>query len=137
MAHIVADAGLADAIQVESAGTSGWHVGEGPDPRTAAEARRRGVPMPHTAQQFTARDFDRFTLILAMDHDNVESLHDIAPDADAIGKVRLLRSYDPTAPPDAVVPDPWYGGPEGFRDVFDQVDRACRGLLTTLTDGSG
>lgn len=132
MVQLVQTAGLGDRILIESAGTGGWHVGDGPDPRAAAEARRRGVPMLHSAQKFTARDFARFDLILAMDHENRADLLAIAPDADAAAKVRLLRSYDVTAPPDAEVPDPYYGGPDGFADVFDMVELACRGLLATL-----
>lgn len=132
MAHQVEAAGLGDRVIIESAGTGGWHVGDGPDPRAAAEAHRRGVPMNNSAQTFTAGDFSRFDLILAMDRDNLSELVAIAPDADDAGKVRLLRSYDPTAPPEAEVPDPYYGGPDGFADVFDMVERACHGLLTTL-----
>ena len=113
-------------------GTGGWHVGDGPDPRAAAEARRRGVPMNHAAQKFTARDFARFDVILAMDRENVSELLAIAPDPADAGKLRLLRSYDPTASPNAEVPDPYYGGPDGFADVVDMVERACRGLLAAL-----
>lgn len=132
MAHLVDQAGLGDAILIESAGTGGWHVGDRADPRARAEARTRGVPMRHAAQKFTARDFARFDLILAMDRENRDDLLAIVPDDDAPAKVRLLRSYDPTAPPDAEVPDPYYGGAAGFADVFDMVERACAGLLTTL-----
>ena len=132
MTHLVANAGLTDRIVIESAGTGGWHVGDGPDTRAAAEARRRGVPMNHAAQKFTTRDFARFDVILAMDRENVSELLAIAPDPADAGKVRLLRSYDPTASPNAEVPDPYYGGPDGFADVFDMVERACRGLLAAL-----
>lgn len=133
MAHLVDQAGLGDRIAVESAGTAGWHAGDGPDRRAAAEARRRGVPMRHTARQFTARDFSRFDLVLAMDEQNHRDLLAIAPDAHAAGKVEMLRRYDPTSRPDAAVPDPYYGGPQGFAHVFDLVERACAGLLESLT----
>ncbi len=133
MAHLVDEAGLTDAIHVESAGTAGWHVGEGPDPRTAGEARRRGVPMRHTAQQFTSRDFARFDLVLAMDDENLRNLIAIAPDGVAAGRVQMLLRYDSLSEPGAAVPDPYYGGPEGFAHVFDLVERACRGLLHELT----
>ena len=133
MEHLVAQAGLAGHVIVESAGTSGWHIGEGPDPRTAAEARRRGVAMRHTAQQFTASDFARFDLVLAMDGDNRAALHDLARSPEAAAKIRLLRSFDPASAPEAAVPDPYHGGRDGFRDVFDLVERACRGLLASLT----
>lgn len=132
MAHLVDQAGLADRILVESAGTAGWHAGEGPDARAAAEARRRGVPMHHTAQQFTPGDFARFDLVLAMDEDNLRNLVAIAPDASAAQKVELLLRHDPMSPPNAAVPDPYYGGPEGFSHVFDLVERACAGLLDSL-----
>lgn len=132
MRHMVGEAGLGDRIEVESAGTGGWHVGDGPDPRAAAEARRRGVPMPHRAKKFTADDFVRFDLILAMDDENVADLVAIAPTPEHAAKISLLRSFDPTSPPGATVPDPYYGGADGFRDVFDHVERACRGLLTQI-----
>ena len=133
MADLVAHAGMDGVVEIESAGTGGWHVGDGPDRRAAAEARRRGIAMDHTAQQFTRRDFARFDLVVAMDEDNVADLRAIAPDADAAAKISLLRSYDAVSEPGAAVPDPYYGGPEGFAHVFDLVDRACRGLLATLT----
>jgi protein-tyrosine phosphatase len=132
MIHLVAEAGLSQRIEVESAGTAGWHVGEGPDTRAAAEARRRGLPMRHTAQQFTPRDFARFDLVLAMDDENRRNLLAIAPDEHAAGKVGMLLRYDALSEPGAAVPDPYYGGPEGFAYVFDLVERACRGLLDEL-----
>jgi protein-tyrosine phosphatase len=132
MKHIVADEGLDGHICVESAGTAGWHAGEGADGRTVAEATRRGVRMPHVARQFTADDFERFDLVLAMDDDNVNALLQRAPDADAAERVRLLRSFDPASPPHAEVPDPYYGGPDGFAEVFDLCLAACRGLLASL-----
>jgi protein-tyrosine phosphatase len=135
MAHHVARAGLAQRILLDSAGTGGWHVGEPPDGRAAAEARRRGITMESTARQFDPEDFARFDLILAMDRDNLREIARLAPDDDAREKVRLLRSFDPGARGDLAVPDPYFGGPEGFADVFDLVDAACRGLLDHLRDG--
>ncbi len=135
MIQLVDAAGLADRIAVESAGTAGWHIGEGPDPRTAAAAARRGIPMRHVAQQFTAADFARFDLVLAMDHDNVEALHRIAPTDDARTRIHLLRDFDPASPADAVVPDPYYGGPAGFEEVIDLTRAACEGLLRRIVSG--
>jgi protein-tyrosine phosphatase len=129
MQRLVTDAGLADAIAVDSAGTGGWHVGESPDARSVATAQRRGFALDHRAWQFTARDFARFDLVLAMDADNCRALHAMAPDAETRAKVRLLRSFDPTAPAGAEVPDPYYGGQRGFDDVVDICERACRGVL--------
>lgn len=135
MVQLVDEAGLADRISVESAGTAGWHIGNGPDPRTVAAAARRGIPMPHVARQFTVADFTRFDLVLAMDHDNVEALRRIAPDDAAHAKVRLLREFDPASPAGAVVPDPYYGGPAGFEEVIDLTRSACEGLLRRIVAG--
>jgi protein-tyrosine phosphatase len=88
--------------------------------------------MRHTAQQFTPRDFARFDLVLAMDDENRRNLLAIAPDDHAAGKVAMLLRYDALSEPGAAVPDPYYGGPEGFAQVFDLVERACRGLLDEL-----
>jgi len=132
MRKLVVDAGLERDIVVDSAGTGGWHVGEPPDPRSAATARRRGYELDHCAWQFTANDFERFDLVLAMDADNLRLLTVIAPDVSALAKTRLLRSFDASAPAGAEVPDPYYGGQRGFDDVIDICERACRGVLDYL-----
>ena len=130
MRHRIAEAGLGDVVGIESAGTGSWHLGDPPDARAAEEARARGIVMEGRAQQFRAADFDRFDLVLAMDQENADHLRRIAPDAEAAGKVRLLREFDPDAAGDDLsVPDPYYGGPEGFSTVFELVDRACLGLI--------
>jgi hypothetical protein len=88
--------------------------------------------MRHTAQQFTSRDFARFDHVVAMDDENLRNLLAIAPHAVAAAKVTMLLSYDDRSDPGAGVPDPYYGGPDGFAHVFDLVERACRGLLAEL-----
>lgn len=135
MQHLVDQAGLPGRIAIESAGTSGWHVGEPPDVRSVAEARRRGILMNNRGQQFRAPDFDRFDLVLAADHDNVAVLTRLAPTDAAQAKVRLLREFDPVPLDDLAVPDPYYGGENGFRDVFDLIEAACGGLLDELRAG--
>jgi len=135
MRHLVRQAGLDGRIVVESAGTGSWHVGQGPDRRATAEARSRGIVMEGRAQQFTRADFARFDLILAMDTENAADLRAIAPDAAARAKVHLLREFDAEAGGDLSVPDPYYGGPEGFTDVLDMVERASAGLLAHLRAG--
>ena len=130
MRHRIAEAGLGDLVEIESAGTGSWHLGDPPDTRATEEARARGIVMEGRAQQFRAADFARFDLVLAMDQENADHLRRIAPDAEAAGKVRLLREFDPDAAgDDHSVPDPYYGGPEGFSTVFELVDRACLGLI--------
>lgn len=135
MRHRIAEAGLADEILVESAGTGSWHVGHAPDRRASAEARVRGIAMEGTARQFTACDFTRLDMILAMDAQNADDLRAIAPDRATAAKVHLLREFDPAATGDLSVPDPYYGGDGGFTDVFDMVDAACVGLLAHLRQG--
>jgi protein-tyrosine phosphatase len=123
--------GLERAIAIDSAGTGGWHAGAPPDARAVAAARSRDVVVEGAARQVTAEDFDDFDLVLAMDRDNERELLARAPDAEARGKVRLLREFDPAAVAagDLDVPDPYYGGPNGFDHVLDLVEAACRGLL--------
>jgi protein-tyrosine phosphatase len=134
MRYRAAREGVADRLVIESAGTSDWHVGSPADPRSAAELARRGVPLEHSARQFTAADFGRFDLVLAMDDANVAALRAIAPDGEARGRIRLLRAFDPASDPDDPphVPDPYYGGADGFSAVFDMVDAACAGLVDHL-----
>lgn len=116
-------------VEVESAGTGSWHAGHPPDERARDEATRRGVPMGGTARQFEADDFARFDLVMAMDADNAAVLRALAPDDDARRKVRLLREFDPEAHGDLDVPDPYFGGQQGFADVFDMVDRSVVALI--------
>lgn len=136
MKKLVAEAGLSEKIHIESAGTGDWHVGELPDPRSRKTAERRGVPLSSRAQHFSATTFDRFDLVLAADSNNVKSLQKLARGEQDTAKIRLLRDYDPSAPKGSDVPDPYYGGPEGFEEVFDQCEAACRGLLKTLAAAS-
>lgn len=132
MRHLIQQADLADRIAIDSAGTGGWHVGEPRDRRSSAVGQKRGIPLSGRARQFVAADFARFDYVLAMDTQNLETLRELAPDDQARAKVRLLRSYDPAAPAGADVPDPYYGGPGGFDEVFDICEAACRGLLAEL-----
>ena len=129
----VAAAGRDDEVVVESAGTGAWHLGEPSDRRAIGEARRRGIAMDGSARQFTGADFARFDLVLAMDRQNAADLRRIAPTGEAAAKVRLLREFDPSAGDDDLdVPDPYFGGADGFEEVFDMVERACVGLLQHL-----
>jgi protein-tyrosine phosphatase len=137
MRHRIRDAGLDEHITVESAGTGGWHVGQLPDDRARAEARRRGIDIDDPAQQFRAGDFGRFDLVLAMDAENVDDLRRLARSGADLGKIHLLRDFDPASPRGSAVPDPYYGGPDGFSDVFDQVDAACQALLEHLVTTHG
>jgi protein-tyrosine phosphatase len=137
MRHLVDKEGMSDRIKVDSAGTGDWHVGDPPDRRARAVGAKRGIPLSGTAQQFTPADFARYDHVLAMDRSNRDDLLKMAPGPAERAKVRLLRSFDASAPPDADVPDPYYGGPSGFDEVFDICERACRGLLEHLRAAHG
>jgi len=132
MRHLVHEAGLQDRIELDSAGTGSWHVGQERDRRSRAVAKRRGMPIEGPARQFEREDFNRFALVLGLDEENARELRRLAPNDEARKKVHLLREFDPDAPKGASVPDPYYGGPEGFEEVFDICLSACRGLLEDL-----
>jgi len=134
MRRLVRDAGLDGRVEIDSAGTGGWHVGEPPDRRATLAARRRGVSLEGAARQVRPDDFERFDLLIAMDRANLRDLLALAPDEEAAEKVRLLREFDPASAgaPDLDVPDPYYGGDRGFETVLDLVEAACRGLLDEL-----
>jgi protein-tyrosine phosphatase len=134
MRALVRDAGLEDRIQIDSAGTGGWHAGEPPDARATEAARRRGIVLDGAARQVRAEDFAEFDLLVAMDRENLRGLLAIAPDEDAAAKVRLLREFGPVGAGagDLDVPDPYYGGERGFDTVVELVQAACRGLLDEL-----
>lgn len=118
-------AGLDDGVEVVSAGLGSWHVGERADPRARATLAEHGYPHDHVAAQVGPRHLDA-DLLLAADGGHLDELRALAgPDAD----VRLLRSFDPTAPPDAEVPDPYYGAGDGFTDVLGMIERSVAGLL--------
>ena len=132
MRRLVRDEGLEDRLAISSAGTGDWHVGAPRDKRSHAVGVARGIPLEGRARHFTSASFDECDYALAMDVANRDELLRLARgDADR-AKVRLLRSFDPAAPPDAEVPDPYYGGPSGFEEVFDLCEAACRGLLAHL-----
>jgi protein-tyrosine phosphatase len=134
MRRLAADAGLEGAVEIDSAGTGGWHAGEPADERATAAAAQRGITLSGVARQVTEEDFERFDLVLAMDRANLLDLRALAPGPRALAKVRLLREFDPASAgrEDLDVPDPYYGGARGFDTVLDLVEAACRGLLDDL-----
>jgi protein-tyrosine phosphatase len=135
--HRLDKVGLTDRVSVESAGTGEWHVGEPADPRALAALRERGYDgTAHRARKFTADWFDRFDLVLAMDQDNYADLTRLAAAHGSEARVRLLRSYDPAARAagELDVPDPYYGGADGFVHVLNQLERAADGLVDSLQE---
>jgi protein-tyrosine phosphatase len=122
--HKLAQAGLADRVELDSAGTGGWHVGEPPDGRAIRHAAQRGYDLSLLrGRRVVDEDFRRFHLILAMDEDNLAELQRLRPE-DGTAEVRLFA--------DAAVPDPYMGGPEGFAHVLDLIETASERWLSDL-----
>ncbi|TBO30030.1 low molecular weight phosphotyrosine protein phosphatase [Aquabacterium lacunae] len=136
--HQLALAGLEGFVEVDSAGTHAFHVGEAPDARSQQHAARRGYDLSVLrARRVAPSDYERFDLLLAMDWDNLHLLENGAPNDPAIRrKLRRLVDYLPKDSPHAgaqAVPDPYYGGEAGFEHVLDLVEAACAGLVAQLT----
>jgi len=128
--HHVESAGLADTVEIDSAGTHAYHVGEPPDRRARAAAERRGMSLEGIrARRVSETDFERFDYIMAMDEDNLSRLRREAPDEHK-AELRLFLEFSAGA--ETEVPDPYYGGTAGFERVLDLVDDASRGLLEAL-----
>lgn len=125
--------GLSDHIHIDSAGTGDWHIGKPPDQRSAAAAAGRGYALDHLrARQVSGKDFNDFDLVLAMDRENLRNLQALCP-PEFSGELALFLSYAPAAGVDEV-PDPYYGGEDGFAQVLDLVEQAAEGLLAALID---
>ncbi len=132
MRHLLEGVGLSAVVEVDSAGTAGYHAGDLPDPRARAAGRRFGVAVGGRARQFKAADFERFDYVLAMDRANFDDLSELAPSAEARKKLHLLRSFDSSSLQGASVPDPYYGDDEDFDDVVRICLAACTPLLEKL-----
>ncbi len=132
MQHLIGEAGLQELIEVDSAGTAAYHSGEKADLRSRQEASRRGIELTSLARKFRRSDFAHFDYVMAMDQSNYDDLSTLMNSADDAERLFLLRSFDSASPVGASVPDPYYGGPEGFAEVFEICEAACRGLLAHL-----
>jgi protein-tyrosine phosphatase len=127
------EAGLRRLLSVDSAGTGGWHVGDPADRRARAVLSDHGYAVDHAAKQFHPSMFADRDLVVAMDSENLRELRRLAPDKATASSVRLLREFDLDA--DFLdVPDPYYGGREGFEDVLHTIEAACAGLLDHLRE---
>ncbi len=135
MRALVAQEGIEESIEIDSAGTGSWHVGSAPDERATDAARARGLVLEGAARQVQPVDLERFDLLLAMDGENARELRALAEDEQQRAKVRLLREFDPQSESDVDVPDPYYGGAGGFDEVLDLVQAACEGLLAEIRAG--
>lgn len=132
----VARAGLSHLFRIDSAGVSDYHVGEPPDPRMAETAARHDVTLAGLARQIRPADIRDADYVIAMDRENRADLRALARD-DAGAHVQLLRTYDAEATGEPDVPDPYYGGPEGFERVYEMVERSCSALLHHIREDRG
>lgn len=127
--------GVESRLRIDSAGTSGYHDGDAPDPRTTETARRRGVSVSGSSRRVTREDIDAFDYLVVMDAENLREVERLVGGDRA--RVHLLREFDPEAEDELDVPDPYFGGPSGFEDVHDMVERSTRALLERIRAGHG
>jgi protein-tyrosine phosphatase len=133
--HLVAERGLADRFEIDSAGTGDWHMGQPPDERSVRVASAHGITLGGSARRVRREDLERFDLVVAMDRDNLRDLERLADGSGHHARLHLLRDFDPEADnPD--VADPYYEGPSGFASLYRTVRRACEGLLEQLAPPS-
>jgi protein-tyrosine phosphatase len=133
-----AEAGFDGLVGVDSAGTGPWHEGDGADRRAITVLTEHGYAQDHTARQFQPAWFAHLDLVIALDSGHLRELRALAPTPRDAAKVRLLRDYDPDADPDAPggldVPDPYFGGTDGFEEVLDMIEAASGGLLDAVAE---
>ena len=126
----VREKGLEGQIFCDSAGTSAYHIGESPDARSRANALENGITLQHAARQFTSEDLEDFHYVLAMDKSNLHNILELKDSLQQAGPaaIHLMRAFDPQ-PGNQEVPDPYFGGADGFQQVFDILDRSCERFL--------
>ncbi|HEX8395025.1 MAG TPA: low molecular weight protein-tyrosine-phosphatase [Longimicrobium sp.] len=134
--HQVRERGLEDRFVIDSAGTSGYHRGAAPDRRSTETAMRRGIVLEGRSRALTAADLRRFDYVIAMDTENMEGIRLLEERSGGTARVHRLREWDPD-PGHGDVPDPYYGGPRGFDEVHDIVERGVTGLLEHIVREHG
>lgn len=134
--HHVKQAGLEDQFNIDSAGTGGWHTGERPDPRMLETADKNGIHLPSRARQINPGDFDMFDYILPMDHSNKQDIEYLQRQNGGKAEIILMRDFDPLGKGEAV-PDPYYGGRQGFDRVYEMLDRATANFLDWVREEKG
>lgn len=128
--HKLKLSGLESNVRVDSCGTSNFHIGDLPDSRTRRNAEKNGVILDHRGRQLSADDLDYFDFILAMDRSNHNNILQLTDDQTQRNKVKLMREFDTEEGEE--VPDPYYGGEDGFQEVFDILDRSMDGFIAHL-----
>jgi protein-tyrosine phosphatase len=128
--HKIKQKGWEQWVMADSCGTSNYHIGDTPDPRTIANARRNGVVIDHCGRQLSSDDLRDFDYILAMDNSNLNNILRLPHSEQFANKVKLMRSFDPSG--QGEVPDPYYGGEKGFQEVFEILNRTMDKFLEHL-----
>lgn len=129
--HLVNERNLQPYFEVDSAGTSAYHVGESANSKSQQTAKQHGITLHSKARQFESFDLDYFDLVLAMDQENLTNIQRMSNGSTQNAEIGMLRDFDPK-PGDGEVPDPYYGGIQGFENVFQIVKRSCENLLDQL-----
>ncbi|MDX1618006.1 MAG: low molecular weight protein-tyrosine-phosphatase [Balneolaceae bacterium] len=129
--HLVEERGLDPYFEIDSAGTSAYHIGETPNSKSQQVANEHGVNLYSHARQFEHSDLEHFDLVLAMDRENLKNLQNLDRNNRFVDRIGLMRSFDPK-PEDGEVPDPYFGGMQGFERVFQVLKRSCESLLDEL-----
>lgn len=132
--QLVEEAGLSDKIEVDSCGTGGWHEGERADARMRETASKHGITLMSRARKVRMDDFTNFDYIIPMDGSNLINLQRLATHVPEIKSAIIKMRYFDEEAVNADVPDPYYGGDQGFEDVFQMLDRACANLLTFIRE---
>lgn len=132
MERLVAERGVADRFEIDSAGLYGGHAGDLPDSRMRAHARRRGLELTHRSRQVRESDFDRFDIIVAMDDSNYDRLRAMAPTPEDERKVVKMADFFTQHPWADCVPDPYYDGAQGFENALDLIEDGCNTLYECI-----
>ncbi len=129
--HLVSEEREGDDYLIDSAGTGGWHVGEAADPRSRSVARAHGLELTSRARKLVPEDLERFDWVIAMDRQNLRDIKAVATTVDAPAQIHLMRDFEEGGA-GKDVPDPYYGGPEGFERMYELIHEACLGLLAAI-----
>ena len=129
--HLVNQRGLQSYFYIDSAGTSAYHIGEPANSKSQWVANQQGVKLHSKARRFESADLEEFDLILAMDSENYSNIIRLDKNGSNRDKIKMMRDFEPK-PDSRDVPDPYYGGMDGFQNVFDVIMRSCEGLLDEI-----
>lgn len=127
--HMISERGISNRFVVDSCGTGGWHEGNPADPRSIQVGAKNGISVDSVARQFRDSDIAGYDMVIAMDRSNEKNLIKLGVDSKLI---RRMRSFDPGTPEGPDVPDPYYGGDDGFDRVYEMLVRSCNGLIDAV-----